>query len=456
MKNILTIVLVIITPLCCLIAQDNTISSAGKFTSPVQLTAQQDRERMMELLHIKSLRPGLSPDPNAPNATNTDESKANPYPDLPDPLTMSNGTKVTSVEMWWKMRRPEIMEYFDREIYGRVPENVPKVTWEITSTTKDTNGNIPVLTKKLIGHVDNSSYPLITVDIKLTVTVPANHSGPVPVIMEFGFEFPAGFKMTDTMKKFMDSLSSWQKLVLSKGWGYSILIPTSFQQDNGKGLTNGIIGLVNKGQPRKIDDWGTLRAWAWGASRALDYLETDTSVDSKKVVIEGLSRFGKATLVTMAYDRRFAIAFVGSSGEGGAKLLRRNFGEQVENLASTGAYYWMAGNFLKYAGPLTPKDLPVDAHELIALCAPHPIFISCGSPKVEGNWVDDRGQFMAAAAAGAVYTLLGKKDLGATEMPPMETALIDGDIAFRQHSGGHTTGPNWPTFITFAEKYFHN
>jgi hypothetical protein len=327
MKNILFFFFAVIISLCCLIAQENIISNDGKYTPPVQLTAQQDLERLIELLHITSLRPGSSADPNAPNATNTDESKANPYPDLPDPLTMNNGAKVTSAEMWWKLRRPEIMEYFNREIYGRVPENVPKVTWEITSTTKDTNGNIPVLTKKLRGHVDNSFYPPITVDINLTVTVPANQMGSVPVMMEFGFEFPAGFKMTDTMKKFIDSWSNWQKLVLSKGWGYAILIPTSFQEDNGKGLTSGIIGLVNKGQPRKIDDWGTLRDWAWGASRALDYLETDASFDSKKVVIEGLSRYGKATLVTMAYNQRFAIAFVGSSCEGGAKLLRRNFGE---------------------------------------------------------------------------------------------------------------------------------
>jgi hypothetical protein len=186
----------------------------------------------------------------------------------------------------------------------------------------------------------------------------------------------------------------------------------------------------------------------------LDYFETDKAVDSKKVVIEGLSRYGKATLVTMAYDGRFAIAFVGSSGEGGAKLLRRFFGEQIENIASSGEYHWMAGNFIKYAGPLSAKDLPVDSHELIAMCAPRPVFISCGSPKVEGNWVDDEGQFMAAVAAGPVYKLLGKKDLGTTEFPPIETSLIDGDIAFRQHSGGHTTGPNWPTFIKFAEKYF--
>jgi hypothetical protein len=241
---------------------------------------------------------------------------------------------------------------------------------------------------------------------------------------------------------------------LNKGWGYAVLIPTSVQADNGEGLTHGIIGLMNKGQPRKLDDWGALRAWAWGASRALDYFETDKSVDARQVGIEGLSRYGKAALVAMAYEPRLAVAFVGSSGAGGAKILRRNFGEQVENIASTAEYHWMAGNFLKYAGPLSVTDLPVDAHELIALCAPRPVFISSGAQAVEGGWVDAKGMFLGAAAAGPVYKLLGKKDLGTTEFPPIETALIDGDIAFRQHSGGHTTGPNWPTFLEFASRYF--
>ena len=217
-------------------------------------------------------------------------------------------------------------------------------------------------------------------------------------------------------------------------------------------MTSGIIGLGNKGQYRKPDNWGALRAWAWGASRALDYFETDKAVDARQVGLEGHSRYGKAALVTMAYDPRFAIAYVSSSGEGGAKLHRRDWGETVENVAGSGEYHWMAGNFIKYAGPLNWGDLPVDAHELIALCAPRPVFIGAGATQGDG-WVDAKGMFMAAAAAGPVYVLLGKKDLGTTNFPPMETALIDGEIAFRQHSGGHTDAPNWPTFLKFADRY---
>ncbi len=337
-------------------------------------------------------------------------------------------------------------------------KNTPKVNWEVTSTTKEKNGDVPVITKTLLGHVDNSAYPLIHVDIQLTLSTPANAAGPVPVIMEFGLspEILAAMRKRFSeaqLAAFNGNGPPWQQQVLAKGWGYAILIPGSVQADNGAGLTEGIIGLVNKGQPRKVEDWGALRAWAWGASRALDYFETDKSVDAKQVGIEGLSRYGKAALVAMAYEPRLAIAFVASSGEGGAKILRRKFGEQVENVASTSEYHWMAGNFLKYAGPLTPNDLPVDAHELIALCAPRPVFISSGSLQVEGGWIDGKGMFLGAVGAGPVYKLLGKKDLGTTEFPPMETALIDGDIAFRQHSGGHTAGPNWPTFLTFASRY---
>jgi hypothetical protein len=396
---------------------------------------------------------------------------------LPDPLVLKDGRKVTTPEMWWSERRAEVVEDFDREIYGRVPGNVPKVNWEVTSTTKEKVGDVSVVTKKLAGHVNNSSYPPITVDIQLTLTTPENATGPVPVMMEFGFVFPArggfgAFPKAATKGATggaqrpggrgpggfggMNAGPNWQQLLVQKGWGYAIIVPVSIQADNGAGLTKGIIGLCNKGQPRKPDDWGALRAWAWGASRALDYFETDKAVDAKNVGIEGLSRYGKAALVAMAYDPRFAIGFIGSSGEGGAKLHRRTFGELVENLTNSGGYHWMAGNFLKYGGPLTPGDLPVDAHELIALCAPRPVFISYGAaegPGAEGQWVDQRGSFMAEVAAGPVYRLLGRKDLGTSEFPPIESARTDGDLAFRQHKGGHTTGPNWPTFLTFAERY---
>ncbi len=446
--------------------------------NPATLAAQADRQNMMDQLHITTLRRGADGNnKQSPFYANYDESKANPYPTLPDPLVMNNGKKVTTAAMW-PARRAEIKEMFDREIYGRVPAVTPKVTWQVIKTVNEKNGDVPVITKTIVGHVDNSAYPAITVDIQLSLSTPANATGPVPVMMYLGGNapgFPApsfGFGGRGGSGAFGGSGRggfaafggsgggrgrgptgpTWQQQVLAKGWGYATIGTSSIQADNGAGLTAGIIGLVNKGQQRKPDDWGALRAWAWGCSRALDYFETDPTVNAKMVGLEGHSRWGKGTLVAMAYDPRFAIAYVSSSGEGGAKLNRRNWGELVENVAATSEYHWMAGNFLKYAGPLNWNDMPVDSHELVAMCAPRPVFISGGATEGDG-WVDAKGMFLAAAGAQPVYKLLGKKDMGTNEFPPIETALIDGDIAFRQHSSGHTDVPNWPTFITFASRY---
>jgi hypothetical protein len=455
------------------LAATSIVTSSGRAqqpANPAMLAAQADRQKMMDALHITSLRQGANgSDKTAPNYANYDESKANPYPTLPDPLVMNNGTKVTTAAMW-PARRAEIKEMFDREIYGRVPAVTPKVTWQVIKTVNEKNGDVPVITKTIVGHVDNSAYPAITVDIQLSLSTPANATGPVPVMMYLGGNapgFPAptfGFGGRGGSGGFGAFGGSgggrgrgpmgptWQQQVLAKGWGYATIGTSSIQADNGAGLSAGIIGLVNKGQPRKPDDWGALRAWAWGCSRALDYFETDPAVNAKMVGLEGHSRWGKGTLVAMAYDPRFAIAYVSSSGEGGAKLNRRNWGELVENVAATSEYHWMAGNFLKYAGPLNWNDMPVDSHELVAMCAPRPVFISGGATEGDG-WVDAKGMFLAAAGAQPVYKLLGKKDMGTNDFPPIETALIDGDIAFRQHSSGHTDVPNWPTFITFASRY---
>ena len=375
---------------------------------------EQDQKKMLDILKIDKLRRGANgSNPKADNAANYDESKANPYPDLPDPLIFKNGKKVKSKADWTR-RRAEIVEDFDREIYGRVPPATPNVKWEITATTNEQIGETPVIKKQLTGHVGDD------VNIQLVLVTPANASGPVPVIMEFGFNFPPRPGITPPPGP------TWQEQVLARGWGYAILTPVSIQADNGAGLTKGIIGLVNKGEPRsKPDDWGALRAWAWGASRALDYFETDRTVNARQVGVEGHSRYGKAAVVAMAYDKRFAIGFISSSGEGGVKIHRRNWGELVENVAAQNEYHWMAGNFMKYAGPLTSNDLPVDSHELLALCAPRPVFISAGATNGDG-WVDAKGMFLAAAGAGPVYKLLGKKDMGTSEFPAIEIPLTDG------------------------------
>jgi hypothetical protein len=430
-------------------------------------TTQEDHQNMMTQLGIKKLRPGPSGNDSAPNHANNDESLANPFPNLPEVLKLKSGKKVTTPDIWLKQRRPEIVEDFEREVLGRIPKNVPKVKWEVVKTSEGKVGSYAVSGKQLEGVVDNFSFPSISVKIQMTLVVPAEAKTPVPVMIMFGFgPLPGAEAQGGRGFGFGGSDAPATEQLIANGWGYAYLNPNSVQADNGAGLTKGIIGLVNKGQPRKPDDWGSLRAWGWGASRALDYLETDKAVDAKKVGIEGVSRYGKAALVTMAFDARFAVVLVGSSGEGGAKLHRRNFGEAVENLTGSGEYHWMAGNFLKYGaaeadfGSKNAGDLPVDAHELIALCAPRLTFISYGIPeKGDAKWLDQQGSYMATVAAGPVFRLLGAKDLGTSDdynkekMPAVNVSLLDGQLAWRQHDGGHTDGPNWKYFIPWASKF---
>jgi hypothetical protein len=446
-----------------------------KARGPVNWTTQQDHKNMMEQLGIIRLRPGPSGQSGRTNSANYDPAKANPFPDLPDVLTLKNGQKVATAERWWKQRRPEIVEDFEREVIGRVPKHVPKVTWTVVSNITDgLVGNLPANGKQLIGQVDNSGCPTITVDIRMTLVTPVKIKGRVPVLIMFGGFGGDGMpraagspvptnRFAEFGGPFKDPPSTEQ--LLAAGWGYAIINPGSIQADNGAGLTKGIIGLVNQGQPRKPDDWGALRAWAWGAARGLDYLERDPAVDDRKVGIEGVSRFGKAALVAMAFEPRFALALVGSSGEGGAKLHRRNFGEAVENLTGSGEYHWMAGNFLKYGaaessfGSQNAGDLPVDAHMLIALCAPRLTFISYGVPeRGDANWLDQQGSYMATVGAGPVFRLLGARDIGEKEdyrtarMPPVNTGMLDRELAWRQHDGGHEDRSNMKYFIAWANK----
>ena len=457
--------------------------------------ANADHQLMLSKLGITSpLRPGpagrLNSDGSAPaNYANYDESKAVAKSSVPPLLVMKNGRRITTASMW-ERRRKELLEIFDREFYGRLPPAAKriKVTWEVTATTQGMSGNIPVITRTLVGHVDPAYYPAIRVDVAASVTTPATATGKVPVIIQWGgggggrAAGPA--PAPNPASPFPNGAANWQQAAISLGWGYGSLNPGSIQADSGANnqLRQGIIGLINKGEARKVDDWGALRAWAWGAGRLIDFFEKDSLVDAKQVAFAGHSRYGKATLATLVYEPRVLTGFVSSSGEGGAKLWRHLVGEQVESLAATSEYHWMTPNFIKYAGPLTVDDLPADAHQFIALVAPRPVFIS-GGEYVEFNgsrtgsrwsgesWQDTPGTFMATAGASPVWKLLGSEPLANTalglsfgdvpdpfavlaRMPPPLTPLIDGDIAFRQHDQGHTDAPNWPAFLEFCGHYF--
>ncbi len=444
--------------------QNSTSASASATRTPVHLTAEEDRLRLLGLLGLKEtdLRPAPATDAKSPHATNYDETKANVYQNLPDPLVFKNGQAVKTPTDWLKRRR-EIREDFDREVLGRSPMSMPGVQWHVVSTVHEKWGGVDVVTKRLAGQVGPGMKTPKGFSIDLLLAVPAHASGPVPVIMELAFAKDFERATSGPLDSYVPT--PWGvdgRLVVQRGWGFAILNPVSYQEDDGSGLTEGIIGSSNQGQLRKLDDWGVLKAWAWGADQALTYFEMDKAVDAKQVGLAGHSRFGKAVLVAMAYNPNFAIGYVSSSGEGGAKLYRHIYGEQIPNVASTSLYHWFDGNFLRYAGPLNAGDLPVDNHELIALCAPRPLFIGGGADTGDGYanpngdaWADPRGMFLAEVAAGPVYRLVGAKGLGMTHFPPVGTALITGDLAFRQHDGGHTPAPNWPYFLEFASRYLH-
>ena len=433
--------------------------------STQHLIAQQDRARLLSLLGLKEsdLRPAPSTDAKVPNAANYDEAKANVYPKVPDPLVFQNGKPVKTVAGWYKRRR-EIMEDFDREILGRQPGSLPTVEWNVVSTKHEKYGGVDVVTKHMQGRVASSLDTPTPVNIDLLLTIPEYAPGPAPVVMELAFAKDFEMAVAGPLGSYVPT--PWGvdgRQAVRRGWGFAILNPVSYQKDDGSGLTEGIIGFVNHGQPRKVDDWGVLKAWAWGAHQAMLYFESDPDVDAKQVALEGHSRFGKAVLVTMAYyHQEFAVGYSSSSGEGGAKLYRHIYGETIPNLGSVSLYHWFDGNFLRYAGPLNAGDLPVDNHELIALCAPQPLFIGGGSGDGDGYanpngdaWADPQGMFLAEVAAGPVYRLLGKKDLGTLQPPKIGTALTTGDLAWRQHNGGHTPEPNWPYFLDFASRYLH-
>ena len=433
----------------------------------IQQQTDADHADMLRQLGIRALRPGRSGStaPGTPNPANYDESLANPTPDWPDALVERDGAPVRTPAEWWSKRRPEIAEDFEREVVGRIPGDVPRVTWSVVRRLDTTVGGLPVHASQVIGHVDNAAFPALSVDIEISVVLPAGADKPVPVLESFGW----GRMPDQPIPRFPGLVDPPAPPVpdqlIAAGWGYASINTSSIQADNGAGLTSGIIGLTNKGARRTPEQWGCLRAWAWGASRTLDYLETLPSVDSKRVGIEGVSRYGKAALVAMAFDPRFAVVLVGSSGEGGAKPHRRNFGESVENLTSSGEYHWMAGNFLKYGasdsvfGAKTAADIPVDAHELIALCAPRPTFISYGIPeKGDAKWLDQRGSFMATVAAGKVFRLLCGAGAGVggdpatAVMPPVNTGLLQGALAWRQHDGGHEDRSNLSSFLEWADR----
>ena len=371
--------------------------------------------------------------------SNYDKSKADPFP-IPDPLVLPDGRRVTDAATWWNLRRPEILADFQNEVYGRIPGGTPRVSWSVMSSSVAGG----VKTETIVGRIDNAAYPAATPEIDLTLSLPAGAAGPVPVMVVVVGGPPRRAAAPPPPNPYPGPSPLEQ--VLARGWGYAVFDAGSLQADSGAGLTRGIIGLMNRGRPRTDPSiWGSLTAWTWGLSRTIDFFETDPEVDARRLGVEGHSRWGKTALWAAASDPRWRIVFASCSGEGGAKLFRRNYGETTDDIAGS---YWMAAGFRRYGGHW--NDLPVDSNELIALVAPRPAFITGAT---QDPWSDPRGEFLAAAGAGPVYRLLGRAGLGTTQMPAPNAALVSGDLGFREHVGAHTDLPDWPAFLGFASRY---
>jgi (4-O-methyl)-D-glucuronate---lignin esterase len=401
----------------------------------VALSAQQQQERSTNL--------GTDPNGNpirlalkTGHVSNYDEAKVGKYT-LPDPLVMSDGKPVENADMWQRRRRPEIIKLYERSIFGAIPANAPKVTWQVGETDRSAHGGRAVR-KTIVGRMGTAAD---APSMNLTLYTPIESSKPVPVILLVNFTGgapPAGDPPVAAD-------------IIARGWGYATVVYTDIQPDKIDTFDKGVIGVTLAGGEKAPADgeWAAIGAWSWGVMRILDYLSTDSAVDAKHIALFGHSRLGKTALWASALDERIAAVYASCSGEMGAALARRDFGETVDDMAQNFPY-WFTSGFQNYVGRWA--DMPADAHMLIALSAPRPVFITGGT---EDQWADPVGEFKAEVAAGPVYKLLGKKDLGVTELPPLDKPVIDGDLGWHYHTGGHAaTEADWKAFLQFLGKYF--
>jgi hypothetical protein len=378
------------------------------------------------------------------HVSNYDESKVRPYT-LPNPLVRSNGRRVLDARAWRTGRRPEILRLYETEIYGRVPPNAPAVRWEVRDVDREALGGTAAM-KRVMGRIGAADT---APTINLTVYTPSRATGRVPVVLLVNFG--GGDTAQGRGGPVPPGGAAAGAEILKRGWGYATVGYQDIQPDRANAWTQGVIGLtLSPGQTRPApDEWGTISAWAWGISRILDYLVTDSLVNPRQIAVQGHSRLGKTVLWAAAQDERIAAVFSSCAGEMGSALARRDWGETVDDMAQN--YGWQfAGNFQKWVGRW--NEMPVDAHMLIALNAPRPVFITGGT---SDQWADPVGEFLATIAAGPVYRLLGMKDLGVTELPPLDTPLTSGDLGWHYHTGGHTaTSADWSAFLHFLSKYF--
>jgi hypothetical protein len=392
---------------------------------------------------------------------NYDEAKVGSYT-LPDPLTLANGKPVRDAKTWYEKRRPELIRLFEENEYGRAPGRPVGMSFDVFDKGTPALGGKALRRQVTIYFSKDKGGP----KMDLLLYLPAAAHKPVPVLLNLSFTANSstiddpGIKPGEVWGRDHQRVPAPKGRFgridplpfLEKGYGLATIYYGDIDPDFAGGLSKGVRALYLKpGQTEPAaDEWGAIAAWAWGLSRAMDYLETDRGVDARRVAILGVSRLGKTVLWAGARDTRFAMVIASCSGEGGAALSRRNYGETIAHLTAPSRYpYQFCANYAKYAAH--PDQMPVDANELVALVAPRPLLLQTGD---QDFWSDPKGEFLSAVSAGRVYRLLGKQDLGADQMPAAGQPILH-DLGYLMHAGGHGTIPSdWPVFLRFMEMHF--
>jgi hypothetical protein len=405
-------------------------------------------------------QPPVSPKPVAGIPVNYDESQVGDYT-LPDPLTLANGKKVRDAKTWMEKRRPEIVRLFEENEYGRCPGRPRGMTFDVFDKGTPAFDGKAIRRQVTVHFSADKNGP----KMDLLLYLPAQAHKPAPVLLNISFSANSstvddpGVKPGEVWNRDKQRAPAPKGGIgrlnvlpfLEAGFGVATVYYGDIDPDFLGGIPYGVRALYLKsGQKEPApDEWGAIAAWGWGLSRAMDYLETDQGVDAKRVAILGISRLGKTVMWAGARDTRFAMVIASCSGEGGAALSRRNYGETIAHLVAPSRYpYQFCANYQKYAEHV--DQLPVDAHMLVALIAPRPVFLQTGD---QDYWSDPRGEFLAAVAAGPVYQLLGKQGLGTDQMPAAGQPIMH-DIGYLMHSGGHGAQPgDYAQYLKFMQMH---
>ncbi len=412
-----------------------------------------------------------SPGRAEPADVNYDEAKVPAYV-LPDPLVMQDGSAVRNARAWQRKRRPEVLRLFQEHVYGHSPKPRRKVGLEVTSVDASALGGLATrkeITVRLTGRSDGPTMDVL-------VYLPNAAKRPVPAFLGLNYYGNAcvhpdpGIRLSERWMRPTKEMgivgnrateatrgchaSRWQvERVLARGYALATVYYGDLEPDFAEGWRLGIRGAFAASAERsapKPEDWSAIGAWAWGLSRALDALEREPAIDAKRVAVIGHSRLGKTALWAGATDERFALVISNDSGEGGASLARRRYGETIKHLVDA-VPYWFCPRYRSYAG--REEALPVDAHLLVALAAPRPAYVASAT---EDRWADPRGEFLAALHAGPVYALFGRSCVGVAEMPPPDRPVGD-FVGYHLRTGEHDqTAYDWARYLDFADRHLRH